>query len=271
MFEEKVAVVTGGARGIGRATVEMLVAGGARVTIADADAQAIDAAREIGASAAPWIGDLTGDGAAEKLIGETIERWGRLDILVNNAGYTLDAPVHKLSDGDFQAMLDIHTLVPFRLIRALAPHFRDAARRERAAGEEVFRKIVNVSSMAAYGNPGQANYSSAKAAMIGLTKTVAREWGSFNVNVNAVAFGFIETRLTQPKGEDSTIEVSGRTIPVGVPEQTRAMLASMIPLGRSGTTTEAAGAIAFLCGAWSDYMTGQVLNVGGGVPFGMSA
>jgi 3-oxoacyl-[acyl-carrier protein] reductase len=125
--------------------------------------------------------------------------------------------------------------------------------------------------MAAYGNPGQANYSSAKAGVIGLTKTIAREWGPLRICANAVAFGFIDTRLTQPKTEESVIEVEGRRIRVGVPEQTRQALASHVPFGRPGTAKEAAGAIAFLCSPWSDYVTGQVLNVGGGVPVGMSS
>jgi 3-oxoacyl-[acyl-carrier protein] reductase len=176
-----------------------------------------------------------------------------------------------MTDADFQAMLDVHTIVPFRVLRAAAPHLREPAKRERTEGREVFRKVVNVSSMAAYGNAGQANYASAKAGVIGLTKTLAREWGQFKICVNAVAFGFIDTRLTAAKSEDTVIEVQGRTIQVGVPEQARAMLGAMVPVGRAGTPAEAAGGIAFLCSPWSDYVTGQVLNVGGGVPFGTTS
>ena len=272
MFEGKVAVITGSARGIGRATAETLAAGGARVVIADVDADAAaQTAAEIDGETAMWAGDLTADGAAETLIGTAIDAWGRLDIVVNNAGYTLDAPVHKLSDADFQAMLEIHTTVPFRVIRAAAPYLREPAKREREEGTETFRKIVNVTSAAAYGNAGQANYSAAKGGLISLTKTVAREWGQFKVCANAVAFGFIETRLTQAKGSDSVIDVAGRAVQVGVPDQTLAMLSAMIPLGRAGTPAEAAGAVAFLCSPWSDYVSGQVLNVTGGVPIGMSA
>lgn len=272
MFEGKVAVITGSARGIGRAAAEKLAAGGAKVVIADLDHDACEqVASEIPGETMTWSGDLTAPDAAAQLVATAIEAWGQLDILVNNAGYTVDAPVHKLGDDDFQAMLDIHTVVPFRTIRAAAPHMRDAAKREREEGREVFRKIVNVSSVAAYGNAGQANYSSAKAGVIGLTKTVAREWGQFRVCVNAVAFGFIDTRLTAPKTEDNVIDVAGRRVQVGVPEQTRAMLGGLIALERAGKPAEAAGGIAFLCSPWSDYVTGQVLNVSGGIAIGMSS
>jgi 3-oxoacyl-[acyl-carrier protein] reductase len=168
-------------------------------------------------------------------------------------------------------MLDIHTLVPFRVLRAAAPHLRGPARTEREQGREVFRKVVNVSSASAYGNPGQANYSAAKAGIVGLTKTVAREWGPLKICVNAVAFGFIDTRLTVDKSDASAIEIDGRQIAVGVPAEARPGLNAMVPLARSGTATEAAGGIAFLCSPWSDYVTGQVLNVSGGLTIGMSA
>lgn len=271
MFEEKVAVITGAARGIGRATAEKLSAGGARVVIADIDAgAATQAAAEIGGETAVWAGDLAEEGAAESLIATAIDSWGRLDIVVNNAGYILDGPVHKMSDEDFQAMLDIHTIVPFRVLRAAAPHLREPAKREREEGQEVIRKVVNVSSMAGYGNAGQANYSAAKAGVVGLTKTLAREWGPFKVCVNAVAFGLIDTRLTQAGSADSTIEVAGHAVR-GLPAQARAAFERQVPLRRAGTTSEAAGGIAFLCSPWSDYVTGQVLNVSGGIAMGMTA
>jgi len=272
MFDGKTAVVTGSARGIGLATAQRLSEGGARVVIADLDGDAArEAAGRLPGETAVWAGNLVEQGAADELIRTAVDAFGQLDIVVNNAGYTLDAPIHKMDDADFQAMIDIHTAVPFRVLRAAAPHLREPAKRERAEGREVFRKVVNVSSVAAYGNPGQANYSSAKSGVIGLTKTLAREWGAFKVNVNAVAFGFIETRLTEAKTDESCIEIDGRSVKVGIPEQTRSMLAAMVPLGRAGTTGEAAGGIAFLCSPWSDYVTGQVLNVTGGVPIGMSA
>jgi 3-oxoacyl-[acyl-carrier protein] reductase len=270
-FEERVAVVTGSARGIGRATAEQLAAGGARVLITDLDRETAEAtASEIDGETHVVAGDLTEAGVPERVIDGAVERWGRLDIVVNNAGYTLDAPLHKLSDADFQAMIDVHTLTPFRVLRAAAPHLREPAKQERAAGVEVFRKVVNVTSVAGtMGNAGQANYASAKAGVVGLTKTLAKEWGPLRINVNAVAFGLIETRLTEPKTDDSVITVGERTVRVGIPEQARSMLSGLVPLGRAGSVQEAAGGIAFLCSPWSDYVTGQVLNVTGGAPIGM--
>lgn len=272
MFQDKVAIVTGSARGIGRNVAELLAAGGAKVVVSDIDPDAAqEAAAGIGDAAVAHAGDITKNGAADSLVQAAIDSFGKLDIIVNNAGYTIDSPIHRMSDADFQAMLDIHTIAPFRILRAAAPYFREPAKQEKAEGREVFRKVVNVSSMAHCGNAGQANYSSAKAGMIGLTKTMAKEWGGFKVNVNAVAFGLIDTRLTQAKTDETTVQVGDRTVTVGIPEQARAMMGAMIPLGRSGTPTEAAGSIAFLCSPWSDYVTGQVLNVSGGLPMGMTS
>lgn len=272
MFEGKVAIVTGSARGIGRATAELLVAGGASVVIADVDGDAaVSTASQLGGETAVWSGDLVADGATEELVATAVDRWGRLDIVVNNAGYYIDRPVHKFSDDDFRAMFDIHAFVPFRLLRAAAPYLREPAKAELAEGREVFRKVVNVSSVAAYGNPGQAGYSTGKAGVIGLTKTLAREWAALRICVNAVAFGLIGTRLAQAKTEDTVIDVGARRAHVGIPEAALADLAAMVPMGRPGTRQEAAGAIAFLCSPWSDYVTGQVLNVAGGMPVGMSS
>ena len=272
-FDGKVAVVTGSARGIGRATAELLAEGGAQVVISDLDRDAAaQTAAEIDGETAVHAGNLVNDGEADRLIATAIDAFGQIDIVVNNAGYTLDSPVHKMTDADFLAMLEIHTLVPFRVLRAAAPHLREPAKAERAEGREVFRKVVNVTSVAGtMGNPGQANYSSAKAGVVGLTKTLAKEWGQFKINVNAVAFGFVETRLTQAKAPDTTIDVDGRSVQVGVPEQTRAMLTSLVALGRPASAREAAGGVAFLCSPWSDYITGQTLSVTGGVMVGMNA
>jgi 3-oxoacyl-[acyl-carrier protein] reductase len=194
-----------------------------------------------------------------------------VDILVNNAGYTLDAPIHKMSDEWFQRMLDIHSIVPFRMCRAVAPHMREPAKKEKEAGQEVFRKIVNVSSISGtMGNAGQANYSSGKAGVVGLTKTLAKEWGQFKINVNAVAFGYIETRLTASKEEANVMEIHGEKVQLGIPDQLRQMAPMLIPLGRPGSPEEAAGGVFFLCSPWSNFVHGQVLNVTGGQFSGMT-
>ena len=266
VLDGKAAIVTGSARGIGRATAELLAAHGAQVLINDLDDEiAEQAGQEIDGDTAVFAGDLTRPGVPDELVQKAIDAFGKIDIIVNNAGYTIDAPVHKMSDEHFQAMLDIHTIVPFRVIRAAAPHLREPAKKEREEGREVFRKIVNVSSTSGtFGNAGQANYSSAKAAVVGLTKTVAKEWGQFKVNVNAVAFGFIDTRLTQAKVDENTMEIHGETVQLGIPEQMRQMASMMIPLGRPAPPEEAAGGIVVLCSPWSNYVHGQTLHVTGG-------
>ncbi|HEY4426690.1 MAG TPA: SDR family oxidoreductase [Solirubrobacteraceae bacterium] len=271
-LDGKSAIVTGSARGIGRATAELLVAEGAQVLINDLDGDiAAQAAGEISGETAVFAGDLTKPGVPDQLVQKAVDSFGKIDIIVNNAGYTLDAPIHKLSDEHVQAMLDIHTVVPFRVIRAAAPHLREPAKKEREEGREVFRKIVNVSSTSGtFGNAGQANYSSGKAGVVGLTKTVAKEWGQFKVNVNAVAFGFIDTRLTQAKVDENTMEKEGETIQLGIPEQMRQMASMLIPLGRPATPEEAAGGVFFLCSPWSNYVHGQTLHVTGGLFGGMS-
>jgi 3-oxoacyl-[acyl-carrier protein] reductase len=273
VLDEKVAIVTGSARGIGRATAELLAEHGARVVINDLDVDVAEqTAGEIEGEPVVFGGDLTRDGAPEQLVKAAIDAWGRLDIVVNNAGYTLDAPVHKLSDDWFQRMLDIHLVVPFRVIRAAAPHLREPAKLERERGEEVFRKIVNVSSVSGtMGNAGQANYAAGKAGIVGLTKTLAKEWGQFKVNCNAVAFGYIETRLTASKDESNTVEIGGERVQLGIPDQLRGMASILIPLGRSGTPREAAGGVFFLCSPWSNYVHGQVLNITGGQFTGMTS
>src|ERR687897_2638800 len=271
VLDGKVAIVTGSARGIGRATAELLGEHGAKVVINDLDGDAAEqSASEIAGETVVHPGDLTKPGAPDALVRTAVDAWGKLDIIVNNAGYTIDAPIHKMSDDAFQRMPDIHTVVPFRVIRAAAPHLREPAKAERDEGREVFRKIVNVSSISGtMGNAGQVNYSAAKAGVVGLTKTLAKEWGGFKVNVNGVAFGFVETRLTASKEEGGKIEIEGKEIDLGIPEQMRQLAAAIIPLGRAASPEEAAGPVFFLCSPWANYVHGQVLHVTGGQFGGM--
>jgi 3-oxoacyl-[acyl-carrier protein] reductase len=256
VLDGKAAIVTGSARGIGRATAELLASHGARVLINDVDEEAAgSAAAEIDGETAAFSGDLTQDGVPEALVQTAVDSFGQLDIVVNNAGYTWDGVVHKMGDDQFRAMLEIHTVVPFKVLRAAAPYLRDAGKADREAGREVFRKVVNVTSISGtQGNFGQANYSAAKAGLIGLTKTVAREWGAFKVNVNAVAFGFVETRMT-----------------ADLPQQMRDAAPQIIPLGRPAQPEEAAGAIFMLCTPWSNFVHGQVITASGGQTTGMTS
>jgi len=271
-LEGKAALMTGSARGIGRATAELLVEHGARVLVNDLDGDVAEqAARELGDGTAVFAGDLTADGVPEALVQAAVASFGHLDIVVNNAGYTWDGMAHRMSDEQFRAMLEIHTVVPFKVLRAAAPYLRDAGKTDREEGREIFRKVVNVTSISGtQGNLGQANYSAAKAGLVGLTKTFAREWGPFKVNVNAVAFGFIDTRLTASAEDGATIERGGHAIKLGIPPQMRELAATIIALGRAGTPEEAAGAIFFLCSPWSNFVHGQVLTVNGGQATGMT-
>jgi 3-oxoacyl-[acyl-carrier protein] reductase len=273
LLDGKAAIVTGSARGIGRATAELMVAEGAKVLINDIDGDVAEqAASEIDGETATFSGDLTEDGVPDKMVETATDAFGQVDIVVNNAGYTWDGVVHRMTDDQFQAMLDIHTIVPFRVIRAIAPAWREAAKSERDQGQEVFRKIINITSISGtMGNAGQANYSAAKAGVTGLTKTIAKEWGQFKINSNAVAFGFVETRLTQAKEKGESMEsAAGEKIDLGIPEQLRSMASMTIPLGRPAQPEEAAGPVLFLASQLSNYVHGQILNVTGGQFTGMT-
>jgi 3-oxoacyl-[acyl-carrier protein] reductase len=272
VLDDKVAIITGAGRGIGRATAELLASQGAKVVVNDLDGDAAQEAQDaLPTEGTIHSGDLTKDGAAEDLVKTAVDAFGQVDIIVNNAGYTLDAPIHKMTDDWWERMIAIHLTVPFKVIRAAAPHLREPAKAEREQGTEVFRKIVNVSSTSGtFGNPGQANYAAGKAGVVGLTKTLAKEWGQFKINVNAVAFGFVDTRLTQAKVDENAMEIGGEKVQLGIPEQMRSMASMMIPIGRPASPQEAAGPVFFLCSPWSNYVHGQTLHITGGMFGGMT-
>ncbi|NTW04318.1 MAG: SDR family oxidoreductase, partial [Oscillochloris sp.] len=210
-------------------------------------------------------GDVTDPTYAEQLVRAAIDRGG-LDVIVANAGYTWDGMSHTMSDEQWEAMLAVHMTAPFRLVRAAAPFIRSTARAEQAElGQARPRKLVFVSSTSGLrGKLGQANYAAAKAGVIGLAKTLAKEWGIFNVQSNTVAFGFIETRLTAAKEHGQTIDHGSRHITLGIPEQSREATLTTIPLGRPGTPEEAAGPILFLASPLANFVSGHVLEVTGG-------
>ena len=266
----RVALVTGSGRGIGREIALKLASEGARVVVNDLDADpAAETAgmiRDMGGEAAICAGSVTEDGFAQRFVDTGVETFGGLDIIVNNAGYTWDSVVQKMTDEQWHAIINVHLTAPFQILRAAAPVIRDKARAEAEAGQEVFRKVVNISSIAGTGgNAGQINYSAAKAGIIGLTRTMAKEWGRYKVNVNAVAFGPIRTRLTEGSAKgDSTIKVEGKDIRVGVSPDLLSQMETSIPLGRVGTPEEAAGAVYLFCAPESNFISGQYVICGGG-------
>lgn len=239
----------------------------------DLDAGTLDetasAIRNAGGRAEALPADVTAPTFPRKFVDAALAAFGSVDIIVNNAGYTWDNVIQKTSDEQFQAMLDIHLVTPFRILREASGWLRETAKKETAAGQRVMRKVVNITSIAGTdGNPGQAGYSSGKAGVIGLTRTLAKEWGRYNVNVNAVGFGLIETRLTQPlTGSGASIDIKGHEIPVGVQPKVLDAIRERCPLGRLGSPEEAAGAVLFFCSPLSDYVTGEVLICGGGLHF----
>ncbi len=270
----KVALVSGAGRGIGRAIAEKLGREGARVVVNDLDdepaAETIAAIESGGGVATACIGSVTDARFAERFVTTAIRAYGGLDIIVNNAGFTWDAVIQKMSDEQFQAIMDVHVTAPFRILRAAAEPIRQFAKQEAAEGREVFRKVVNISSVSGLGgNPGQVNYSAAKMAVVGMTKTLAKEWGRYKVNVNCVAFGFIHTRMTQPLAADAApVTVGDREIKYGVqPALLEALEKNQIPLGRLGTAEEAADGVYLFCSPESNYISGQVVTVGGGITF----
>lgn len=270
-LEGKVALVTGSGRGIGRSIALKLAAEGARVVVNDVDEETAEAVaaqiKSDGGEAVACNGSVTAPDFAERFIKSARETYGALDIIVNNAGYTWDSVIQKMTDEQWYAMIDVHLTAPFRIFRAAQPVIRALRKAEEAQGREVFRKVVNISSIAGLGgNAGQSNYSTAKAGVIGLTKALSKEWGRLKVNVNCVAFGLIKTRLTEaPAGSGATISIEGSEIKVGVNPELMAMLERNIPIGRGGTPEEAAEAVYSLCTSQSNYISGQVVVCGGGI------
>jgi len=266
----RTALVTGAGRGIGRAIAQKLAEAGAAVMLNDLDRDPLMETGvlidQTGGQVKAMPGDVTAPEFPEKLVNAAVAGFGSIDIVVNNAGYTWDSVIQKTTDEQFQAMLDIHMVAPFRILRAASTWIRDAAKREIAEGRRVMRKVVNITSISGVdGIAGQAGYGSGKAGIVGLTKVLAKEWGRYNVNVNAVGFGFIETRLTQPLGtEAAEIDVKGRKIQVGVPPAAIELMKQHCPLRRLGTVEEAAGPVLFLCSPLSDYVSGEVLICSGG-------
>ena len=271
-LEGKTALVTGAGRGIGRAIAKRLIGAGARVMINDLDEKMLlESEAELArpGRVSHITGDLTDPAIPELIVNATLAEFDSIDIIVNNAGYSWDNVIQKTTDEQFQAMLDIHLLTPFRILRAASGFIRESAKKEIAASQRVMRKVVNITSIAGTdGNPGQVGYSAGKAGIIGLTKTLAKEWGRYNVNVNAVGFGLIGTRLVQPLTDaGAKMEMHGHQIRLGVQPSLLDSVKSACPLGRLGTPEEAAGAVLFFCSPLSDYVTGEVLICGGGLHF----
>ncbi len=269
-LDGKVALITGSGRGIGRAIALKLASEGARIVLNDLDdgpaQETLAEIRAAGGQAVACVGNVTAPDFAERFVGTAVGEFQGLDIIVNNAGYTWDSVIQKMSDEQWYAMIDCHLTAPFRILRAAQPVIRALAKADAEAGRLVVRKVVNISSVAGlFGNAGQANYSTAKAGIVGMTQTLAKEWGRMQVTVNCVAYGFIKTRLTVSAAGASTANIDGREIKVGVNPDLMAAMERSIPLGRGGTPEEAAGAVYLLCIPESDYISGQTLMCSGGL------
>ena len=270
MLQDRVAIITGSGRGIGQAAAMRFAGEGAKVVVSDIDAQpaeeTVEAIKASGGEAVAYVGDVMAPDFAEGIVRKAVDTWGGLHIIVNNAGFTWDCMIHKMAEEQWDKILDIHLKAPYRIIKAAHPYFCNAAKEEmEKEGKAVARKIVNISSVAGVGgNLGQANYSSAKAGIVGLTKTMSKEWARYNVQSNCVAFGFIDTRLTQDKEKGIEVDTGKEKVAVGVPAKQRDIFIKMIPMGRPGTPEEAASAILFFASHLSDYVSGQLLICGGG-------
>ena len=269
-LEGKVAIVTGSGRGIGQAIAQKLASEGAKLIVNDLDAgpaeETIAKIRALGSDAVSCIGDVTAADFGTRIVNTALDGFGGIDIIVNNAGYAWDGVIQKMTDEQWYAMLDVHATAPFRILRAASDFIRNAAKKEKDEGRGVNRKVVNISSIAGiYGNAGQMGYSAGKAAIIGMTKTMAKEWGRYRVNVNCVAFGLIQTRMTQPVGSGAAVaKIGEREVKMGIQPEFIEFMNRMIPLGRGGTPEEAAGAVYLMCIPESDYISGEVVLASGG-------
>jgi len=271
-LDGKVAIVTGSGRGIGQQIALRLARDGASIIVNDLDdapaKETVAMIKAMGGEAVAHNGDVAAVDFGDEIVKAAVQHFGDCHVVVNNAGYTWDTVIQKMTDEQWYAILDVHLTAPFRILRAFVQHVKPAVEAEQRAGQRVVRKVVNISSTSGVnGNAGQVNYSAAKAGIVGLTKTLAKEWGRYNVTVNAVAFGLIQTRLTQPLrgGASGTIDIQGRTVKVGVQGERLEALNQMIPLGRGGLPEEAAGAVYLFCSPDSDYVSGQTLVVSGGL------
>ncbi|KAH9487314.1 3-oxoacyl-[acyl-carrier-protein] reductase FabG [Psilocybe cubensis] len=268
----EVAIITGAGQGIGRSTAILFAKEGAKVVISDIDAKRLESVegeiKAAGGEVLSVAGDVGADDFPKKIVDATVQKWGKINHIINNAGFTFDKMLHTTPDETFDIIMKIHVRAPFRLIRQAAPYFRlkPEARENRS--------IINVSSTSGlHGNVGQANYAAAKAAVIGLTKTIAKEWGPFGVRANTIAFGLIHTRLTAPKEAGVTIEIDGKKVALGVPGARPPVSAAapseeafpQIPLRRGGTPEDAAGSMLFLASPLASYVSGHTLEVTGGV------
>ena len=269
-LDGKIAIVTGSGRGIGQAIAQKLAGEGAKVVVNDLDAgpaeETIAKIRALGSNAVSCLGDVTAPDFGARIVKAALDAFGGIDIIVNNAGYAWDGVIQKMSDEQWYAMLDVHATAPFRILRAASDFIRNASKKEKDEGRGFNRKVVNISSIAGmYGNAGQMGYSAGKAAIVGMTKTMSKEWGRYRVNVNCVAFGLIQTRMTQPVGSGAAVaKIGEREVKMGIQPEFIEFMNRMIPLGRGGTPEEAAGAVYLMCIPESDYISGELVLASGG-------
>jgi len=267
-LEGRVALVTGAGQGIGRAIAIKLASEGASVLANDLDAERLAVLETdiagIRGTCAAFPGDVTAADFGDRAVEKCLERFGDLHIVVNNAGYIWNSRITAHTDEQWYAMIDVHATGPFRLLRAAGHHFRDMSK---AGPTERARKVVNVSSISGlFGDATQFSYSAAKSALIGITRSLAKDWGRYNVTVNCVAFGFIETRLTQKfDGDIPEIAIGDRKLKVGLNAAQSELMKSITPLGRAGTVEEAAGAVYLFCIPESDFISGEVVVAAGGL------